>query len=206
MNEPVGNRLLIVVVNYRTADLVIDGLRALEAEVGTVSGARVVVTDNASGDDSVPRLEVAVRANGWERWVTIQPLARNGGFAAGNNEAIRPALQSAARPEFVLLLNPDTVVRTGAIKTLVDYMEARPEVGIAGSRLEGPDGTPQRSAFRFPTVLGELERGLRFGPATALLSRRVIAPPVPTRGGPRTGSRRLPDRSRRSVRRDRIPG
>ena len=51
---------------------------------------RVVVADNCSGDDSVPRLQAAVRDQGFGDWVSIKPLERNGGFAYGNNAAIRP--------------------------------------------------------------------------------------------------------------------
>jgi GT2 family glycosyltransferase len=176
--------LLIVIVNYRTAGLAQDCLRSLQDEVGTVAGTRVVVTDNASGDDSVARLEAAVRANGWAAWASIRPLERNGGFAAGNNAAIRPALAEADPPRYVLLLNPDTIVRPGALRSLVEFMEGRPDVGIAGSRLEEPDGTPLQSAFRFPTVLGELEGGLRFGPASRVLERWVVTPQVPAGPGP----------------------
>jgi GT2 family glycosyltransferase len=82
-------------------------------------------------------------------------------------------------PRYVLLLNPDTIVRPGALRELFAFMEDRPDVGIAGSRLEGPDGTPQRSAFRFPSILGELEGGVRLGLLSRLLSRWVVAPEVP---------------------------
>ncbi|WP_406696195.1 glycosyltransferase family 2 protein [Singulisphaera sp. Ch08] len=171
--------ILVVIVNYRTADLVTDCLRSLEAEVDSLPGIQVVVVDNASGDGSVDRLVAAIVENLWEGWASILPVERNGGFAAGNNAAIQPALEAAAPPDYVLLLNPDTVVHGGALRTLYDFMEAKPEVGIAGSRLEDPDGTPQRSAFRFPSVLGEIENGLRFGVVTKLLHRWVVAPPVP---------------------------
>jgi GT2 family glycosyltransferase len=176
--------LLVVIVNYRTAELTLDCLRSLQDEVGTVPGTRVVVIDNASGDDSPARLEAAVRTHGWGGWATIHPLEQNGGFAAGNNAAIRPALAAADPPRYVLLLNPDTIVRPSALRTLFEFMESRPDVGIVGSRLEEPDGTPQRSAFRFPSVLGELEGGLRLGPASRLLARWVNAPEVPTETGP----------------------
>jgi N-acetylglucosaminyl-diphospho-decaprenol L-rhamnosyltransferase len=63
-------------------------------------------------------------------------------------------------------------------------MDHRPDVGIAGSRLENPDGTSQRSAFRFPSVLGEVEDGMRFGPVSRLLRRRLVAPPAPERATP----------------------
>jgi N-acetylglucosaminyl-diphospho-decaprenol L-rhamnosyltransferase len=69
--------LLIVIVNYRTPGLTLDCLRSLQNEVNTVEGTRVVVTDNASGDDSVARLEAAVVANGWSDWATVQPMRRS---------------------------------------------------------------------------------------------------------------------------------
>jgi GT2 family glycosyltransferase len=156
-------------------------LQSLQDEVVTVAGTRVVVVDNASGDDSVARLDAAVSTRSW---ATVQSLEQNGGFAAGNNAAIRPMLAAADPPRYVLLLNPDTIVRAGALRALVEFMESRPDVGIAGSRLEEPDGTPQRSAFRFPSVLGELEGGLRLGAVSRLLERWVVAPEVPTMPGP----------------------
>jgi N-acetylglucosaminyl-diphospho-decaprenol L-rhamnosyltransferase len=173
-------RLLIVIVNYRSAALAIDCLRSLAPEVASVvGGVRVVVTDGASGDDSVERLSAAIRDNGWSAWATLTPLPRNGGFAYGNNEAIRPALASGDPPGFVLLLNPDTLVRPGALRAVLDFMHGHPQVGIVGGRLEHPDGAPQRSAFRFHSLAGELESALRLGPITRLLSRSVVAPPIP---------------------------
>ena len=171
--------LLVVIVNFRTADLTIDCLGSLEGEAAGLPGMRAVVTDNGSGDDSVARLGAAVRENGWGGWATIEPLDKNGGFAFGNNAAIRPALASDGPPRYVLMLNPDTVVRPGAVATLLEFMDGRPDVGIAGSRLEEPDGTPQLSSFRFHTILSELDRGLRLGVVSRLLSRWVGTPRVP---------------------------
>jgi len=179
-----ASSVLIVIVNYRTSGLVIDALRSLEAEVVALPGIRVVVVDNASGDGSTERLADAIREHDWHDWASLLPLEQNGGFAAGNNAAIRPALKSGAIPRYVLLLNPDTVVRSGAVRTLFDFMEDRPDVGLAGSRLEDPDGTPQRSAFRFPCILGELEAGLRLGIASRFLARWAAAPPVKDDAGP----------------------
>src|SRR5688500_13880044 len=106
-------KLLVVIVNYRTADLTVDCLRSLAPEVAAVAGGvRVVVTDNLSGDDSVARIQRAIDDNGWGAWATLMPLPANGGFAYGNNAGIRPALEGPEneKPEYVLLLNPDTVV------------------------------------------------------------------------------------------------
>ena len=168
MDGSTNPRLLVVIVNYRTAELALECLRALAGEAAGLPGLRAVVVDNASGDDSVDRLAVAVSEY---HWAALLSLTENRGFSAGNNAAIRPALAAAQPPDYVLLLNPDTVVRPGAIAELLAFMEAHPQVGLAGARLEEPDGTPQRSAFRFPTVLGELESGTRLGVFTRLLSR-----------------------------------
>jgi GT2 family glycosyltransferase len=173
--------ILIVIVNYRTAGLTIDCLRSLEPDIAEFRDGRVraVVADNASPDDSVARLEAAVRENRWDGWVEVRPLERNGGFAYGNNAVIRPALDSATPPDYFWLLNPDTVVRPGALRGLIDFLRERPEVGIAGSRLEDPDGSAQRSTFRFPSIMGELESGLKLGPASRLLGRWIVSLPAP---------------------------
>ena len=168
----------IVVVNYRTPGLAIDCLRSLAPEVAALPGCRVTVVDGNSGDGSVARLTAAIRDGGWADWVELLPLTENRGFAAGNNAALRSLLGEARPPDYVLLLNPDTVIRPGAVRQLVEFMAAHPKIGIAGSRLEDPDGTPQRSAFRFPSVAGEFEAVVRLGLVSRLLRRSQIAPPV----------------------------
>jgi N-acetylglucosaminyl-diphospho-decaprenol L-rhamnosyltransferase len=186
MGQAQGLKVLIVIVNYRTADLVIDCLGSLEDEVRALEGCqvRVVVADNASEDNSVPRLRTAIRDQGWSDWASIQPLERNGGFAFGNNAAIRPALDSDVAPDYFWLLNPDTVIRSGALAAMITFLETHPEIGIGGCRLEDPDGSPQRSAFRFPSVLGSLEDGMRLGLVSRLLEQWVFAPPVQNEPGP----------------------
>ncbi|MBX7105263.1 MAG: glycosyltransferase family 2 protein [Gemmataceae bacterium] len=163
-----------IIVNYRTADLVVDCLKSLALE----RPGRVIVVDSGSPDDSVARLKSAVALNEWADWCTILPLERNVGYAAGNNAGMRHAAEIGPKPAYYWLLNPDTVVRPGALAALLDFMAEHSEVGIVGSRLEDPDGTVQRSAFRFPSILGELEGGLRLGPVTKLLQGWVIAPPA----------------------------
>ncbi|MBX3357083.1 MAG: glycosyltransferase family 2 protein [Phycisphaeraceae bacterium] len=163
--------LLVVIVNYRTADLVIDCLRSLASEVAALPGTRVVVTDNASGDGSAEKIRAAIDGQGMAAWARVQPLERNGGFAYGNNAAIRGALGGPDAPELVMLLNPDTVARPGALTELVGFLRANPRAGIAGGRLEEPDGTPQCSAHWLPGPMSELEQGARTGPITRLLGR-----------------------------------
>ena len=169
---------LVVIVNYRSADLTVECLESLAAEVAANPGTQVAVVENASGPDQVERIGAAIRDRGWGDWATLLVADRNGGFAAGNNVAIAAALARPVPPARLWLLNPDTVVRPGALRALVDFLEANPAVGLAGSRLEHPDGSAQTSAFGFPSVLGELEGGLRFGPASRLLRRHAVVRPI----------------------------
>ncbi len=167
--------LLVVIVNYRTPKLTINCLHSLSNEVKTLSGVRVAVVDNASGDNSLEQINTAIQTEGWQEWVSLIPSQHNGGYAFGNNLAIRPALASPNPPEYFYLLNPDTEVRPGALKTLLDFTEQHPQVGIAGSSLEVEAGKLWPIAFRFPTILSELDAGLRLGLASKLLSNWVVS-------------------------------
>jgi N-acetylglucosaminyl-diphospho-decaprenol L-rhamnosyltransferase len=117
--------------------------------------------------------------NRWNAWASVMRLPANGGFAYGNNAGIRPALESADKPQYVLLLNPDTIIRPGAVSELLKFMDARRDVGLAGSRLEDPDGTPQVSAFRFHSIFSEFEHGIKLGPVSTILAKWRVAPPAP---------------------------
>jgi len=170
--------LRIVIVNYRTPGLTIDCLASLEPELANLPGAHVVVVEGGSGDDSAKRLADAIAERGWSSWVTLDIREDNTGFAGGNNAAIVPALAESPAPEFILLLNPDTVARPGAIHELLKFMDAIPDAGLAGSRLEDPDATPQASAFRFPSIRSEFETTVRFGAISRLLKNKLVAMPV----------------------------
>lgn len=165
--------LYVLIVNWRTPTLTVDCLRSVETERSSVR-LRAIVVDNASGDDSVDRIRSAIRDNGWQDWAEVIPAPRNGGFAYGNNLAIRSALAHDPDFQYVLLLNPDTVVRRGAFRVLLDFMNNHPEAGTAGGISEDPDGTRQHCSFRFPTILGELAAYARTGMVDRLLRRWTI--------------------------------
>ena len=165
--------IAVLIVTYRSAELTIAGIRSIAGERSAPDRRiRVVVVDNASGDfDAVAD---AVRVNGWSSWVSVILAPRNGGFAYGNNLAIREALRTG-RPDYLYLLNPDAQVRPGAIAALVEFLEAHPDVGIVGSGIENDDGTDWPIAFRFPSLLSELNDGLAFGIVARLLRPWTVA-------------------------------
>jgi hypothetical protein len=172
-----------VTVNYKTADL---ALRAVEAVLLDLEplGGRAIIVENDSRDGSYERLCQAVAARGWSDRVTVIAAEKNGGFGAGNNIAFRHALSWETPPEYFYLLNPDARPDPGAVRTLVEFMNAHPGVGMAGSRVRHEDGNLRLSAFRFPGVLSELESGLRLGVASRLLERWRVWAPAPQRTCP----------------------
>jgi N-acetylglucosaminyl-diphospho-decaprenol L-rhamnosyltransferase len=175
-------RLLVVIVSYRVTDLTIDCLRSLSGAIGRIPGARVAVCENGTGGDAEERLRLAIAENGWDSWVDLTAIYPNRGFTGGNNAVIRPALESDDPPEYVLLLNADTTVHERALYALVAFMDAHPKAGIAGSKLVSPDGTVESTPFRFPGIATELDRGLRLGIVSKLLSPWGLV--LPKRDGP----------------------
>jgi N-acetylglucosaminyl-diphospho-decaprenol L-rhamnosyltransferase len=176
--SPPSVRLWVVIVNYQTASLTLDGLVSLVAEYQRGLEMKVVVVDNASGDDSLVVLRQGLTALQNPNWIQVEAMPRNGGFAYGNNVVLRQAMAANSPPDYILLLNPDAAVREGAIAPLIQFLDDHPKVGLVGSRLEDPDGTPQTSAFRFPSIWSELDHGLRLGVVSRLIQHRRLAMPI----------------------------
>jgi N-acetylglucosaminyl-diphospho-decaprenol L-rhamnosyltransferase len=145
---PAGPPLLeIVIVSAgRGRELVRDCLRSLERHPLRQGAMGVWLVDNASPDGTAE----AVRSE--FPWVRLEALGRNAGFSVANNIALR-----ASTAPYLLLLNPDTEVREGALDHMLDLMRERPEVGMAGCRLVLRDGSFDHAAKRsFPTPLSAL--------------------------------------------------
>jgi N-acetylglucosaminyl-diphospho-decaprenol L-rhamnosyltransferase len=174
-------KVLVIILNYRVTDLTIQCLRSLALRVGEVPGTRVAVLENGTGGDATERLRTAIAENGWGSWVDLSEISPNRGFTGGNNILIRDAMASSDPPEYFLLLNADTIVEEGAIRSLVDLMNRQSVAGVAGSQLLSPEGVVQASPFRFPGVATELDAGLRIGFVSRLLSRWSVVPSTPSR-------------------------
>ena len=138
--------LSVVVVSWNTMELLRACLRSVYETAGDLL-FEVVVVDNGSSDGSPEMV-----ASEFPRATLIRNQA-NRGFAAANNQAI---LESTGR--HVLLLNPDTEVRSGAVTTLVRFLDEHPAAGAAGSLLLDPDGNMQPSCSPMPTLSRELWR------------------------------------------------
>ncbi|HEX6694351.1 MAG TPA: glycosyltransferase family 2 protein, partial [Longimicrobiales bacterium] len=132
-------RLSIIIVSWNVRDLLIACLESVMAQEDVQ--LEVFVVDNASADGTVE----AVR----ERFpdVTVIANRENVGFPRANNQVL-----GYARGEYILYLNPDTEVQPGTLSACVAELDAHPELGAVGSRLQFADGQVQydgaRRAFR----------------------------------------------------------
>ena len=174
MQEP---SILAITVNYGTPELALRAVASLESARAAFPGLRAVCVDNASPDDSTEQIAEGLEAAGSGSWVRLLASPVNGGFAAGNNLALRGALVGPEPVDYVLLLNPDAALDPGALEALFAHLEENPRAGIVGPRTEVGRGCHRGSAFRFPGLMNSLDEGLSFGPLTRLLGRYQLAPP-----------------------------
>ena len=140
----------IVILNWNTRDLLRECLRTVFASEGAT--VRVVVVDNASTDGSA----AMVRAEFPQ--AELIENAENIGYPAGNNVGLRHMGYrgtddvDADAPRYALLLNPDTEVPPTGFRDMVAFMDAHPNVGVAGPKLVLPDGSLDKACRRgFPT-------------------------------------------------------
>ncbi len=145
---PSRGSLSILIASRNTRDLLRGCLASIRtAGAGTV--AEVIVVDNGSTDGSPEMVASAFPE------VELVRNSRNVGFAGANNRAL-----AMATGRHILLLNSDTVLLPDTLEPMVHYLDAHPDVGVVGCRLERPDGeldrackrslpTPGNSLFRF---------------------------------------------------------
>ena len=130
--------LSIIMVSYNSKEVIDRCLASLRAS--RIRGpVEIIVVDNHSQDGTPAMIE--------ENFPEVDLIVNreNKGFAAANNQGL-----AAAMGDFVLLLNPDTVVRPQTIQRALDFMAANPQAGLCGARLMSPEGVQQPSARRFP--------------------------------------------------------
>jgi N-acetylglucosaminyl-diphospho-decaprenol L-rhamnosyltransferase len=156
-------QLAVVVINYKTPDLVIQCLTSLLSEIDRET-ARVVVVDNCSHDGSVKTIANWIATKHEKKIVRLVESETNIGFAGGNNLGIR-----SVDADYYLLLNSDTIVRPGAIAILLATAEDNRQAGMTSPRLEWPDETPQISCFRYISPVSELIDAAHTGPITGIL-------------------------------------
>ena len=135
--------LSIIIVSWNAKEYLLGCVESI-CDTGA-KGWEIIVADNGSIDGSGREAK--------ETFPFIQVIQNreNLGFA----KAVNQGLQKASG-RYVLLLNPDTRVKNGAIEQLVSFMDRCSDAGIAGAQLLNPDGSKQNSIARFPSLATEL--------------------------------------------------
>ena len=136
-------KLSVVIVNYNVRLLLEECIKSVENALDGIEGD-IFVVDNNSFDGSVEYIR--------ERFPKVHIIANkeNLGFARANNQAIR-----MTDAEYILLLNPDTVVYENTLQGCLDFMDANPEAGGVGVRIltrEGNAAPESRRALPTPWV------------------------------------------------------
>lgn len=122
-------KISVIIVNYNVKYYVEQCLYSLSRALTDIE-SEIFVVDNSSKDGSVVYLE--------RRFSNINVIesSHNLGFARANNIAIRQS-----EGEYVLLLNPDTIVGESVISDVLNYIDSHPEVGGLGVRMLKTDGS-----------------------------------------------------------------
>ncbi len=146
-----ASRLAIVLVHYETPEFLRACLASLAAAPPRVT-CDIVVVDNSRHGDAAAAVVTQFPS------VRLTRPGRNAGFAGGVNHGF-----SVTDSPYVLVLNPDIVAQPGAVDALVAFMDAHPDVGLAGAQLRNPDGTLQYSCRTFYTLPAILLRRTPLG-------------------------------------------
>lgn len=133
-------KLSVVIICWNDFKVIQDCLKSIFAEAMPWD-FEVIVSDNGSADESIP----FVKKNYPQ--VRIVENGANLGYAKGNNAGIRVTLG-----DYVLILNPDTIIHGKALENLVAYADKHLEAGAFGCKVLNRDGSDQGPARPLPTV------------------------------------------------------
>ncbi len=144
-------KLVVIIVNWNTGELLARCLHSLQSlpEQGLID--EVIVVDNASTDRSLVKAQVVVGESINKPKVRFIKQHANAGFARANNIAMKSVLHRIDSETHVLLLNPDTEVKAGALAGMTRALEQDSMVSVVGPRLLNSDGSGQLSVRSFPT-------------------------------------------------------
>ena len=151
--------LSIIIVNWNVRELLRECLNSIFLHL-TEPTYEVIVIDNASEDGSVEMIQ--------KNFSQVKLIANkeNYGFAKACNQGLQ-----IAQGEYFFILNPDTIISSNTLKSVVDFMDFNPMVGVGGCYVYYPNGRPQPSFYKFPSLansFGRMFSLFRFLPRTVL--------------------------------------
>lgn len=146
LNKPT---LSIIIVTYNNESLIKETLSSIEKSYPkeTTSGVyEILVVDNASTDATVAEI-TSYKKNSSIRFLSLLASKTNDGFSKANNKGV-----VKAKGEYLLFLNPDTIMRPHTLAVLLDFLKTHPDTGAVTCKLELPNGGIDEASHRgFPT-------------------------------------------------------
>jgi GT2 family glycosyltransferase len=145
------SKLVIIIVNWNTGELLLNCVKSLQqlsdGEKEIID--EVIIVDNASTDKSIIKAQHSVGKSMNKPRVRFIMQENNLGFSKANNIAIDRVIKKNG--DFhVLLLNPDTEVREGALSSMLKVLEEGKSTGVVAPHLINSDGSTQSSVRSFP--------------------------------------------------------
>lgn len=151
------DKLSIVIVSFNVKNLLKECVESLiqESRRNRDLEIEIIIIDNASKDGTAKLIE-NLKFLPAKRQGKIKNLSckfkvvlnkKNLGFAKAVNQGIK-----IAKGDYILLLNPDTRVKTNALEKLLEFAKSHPKAGVIGAKLINPDGSIQPSVYHFPTI------------------------------------------------------
>lgn len=162
-------KLVVSIINYRTAELTIKAVASALEDMGQTDG-HVVIVDNCSADGSVEKIEAWLAAQPASTPVSFVASPENTGFSGGHNQGM-----GAMEAEYYLLLNSDALLRPGFTDAILAAADAAPLAGLVAPRIEHEDGQVQDSCFRFHSPATEFVRAIRNRFVSKWLAHRKIS-------------------------------
>ena len=159
-------KLSIVIICWNDHKVIIDCLSSIYGHTKSAD-CEVIISDNGSTDVSLPLIR--------DKFPQTRIIENNAnlGFAKGNNVGIR-----AATGEYILILNPDTIIHGDSLARWIGFADKHPECGAFGCRVLNQDGSYQNPARPFPSVWRYLIAALYLWPlgylSSAFLADRYV--------------------------------
>ena len=144
-------KLSIVILAYNSQNLLKYCLKSIK-EADLSIEHEIIVVDNASKDDIAKMMQKE------HPEIKFIKARKNRGYAAGNNLGLKKATG-----DYMLILNPDIIVKKDELEKMINFMEKHPQIGMLGPKLINVDGSLQYSCRRFPKWWTPIARRSIFG-------------------------------------------
>jgi len=136
-------KLSVIIVTYNSADYLNRCLNSVRQALQNIDG-EIIIIDNASTDNTLELLAEQKDINLWKN-------DKNLGFAKAVNQGIKESTG-----QYILLLNPDTIIYENTLVQAIKYLNQHPEITILGSKTKNKNGSLQPSCGKFPNKIIDL--------------------------------------------------